>query len=101
MVRLTDDADYLLCVLYEAYRQRRKDGESAFDARVFGDPEDIQENYCPAWPTDDIIDAAFELSRERFAVYSPGDDSFDTLILERSGISMMEHRFELRSILLG
>ena len=111
--RLSNDADFLLCVLYDAYRQRRKNGESAFDARIFGDPEDIQESYFPTWPTDDIVDAAFELSRAGFVVYAPGDDAFDTLVLERSGISMMEHRFgdkidkllsrisELRGIFLG
>ena len=111
--RLTDDADFLLCILYDAYKQRRKNGESAFDARIFGDPESIQESYCQTWPTDDIVDAAFELSQAGLVTYLPCDDSFDTLVLERSGTSMMEHRFgdkmdkllsrisELRSILLG
>ena len=39
--RLTNDADYLLCILYEAYQQRRKDGKSIFDSKLFGDSENL------------------------------------------------------------
>lgn len=112
-IRLTDDADYLLCVLYDAYRLRRKNGESSFDSRFFGNSECIQEDYIPQWPTDDIDDAARELSRNGLVACLFANDTVAELALEREGISHMEHRFgdkldkltqriaSLRSILFG
>lgn len=92
-IRLTDEADYLLCTLYDAYLMRRKNGESAFDARIFGDSESIQSDYIPQWPTDDIDDAARELSRKSLVNCLFADDTIATLAIEREGISLMEHRF--------
>lgn len=48
--RITQDAEYLICVLYDAYRLRRKNGELAEDAKMFGGSENIQEKYIPEWP---------------------------------------------------
>lgn len=93
VVRLTDDADYLLCALYEAYRQRRKDGKSIDDAKWFGGPESIQSDYCPLWPTDDIKEAACELHGAGLVNCLFSNNSFSELFLESAGISMMEHRF--------
>lgn len=91
--QLTNDAEYLLCVLYEAYRQRRNNGELTPDAKVFGDPEEIQSKYCSNWLPSDIEEAGRELSRSGLVVCDWGDDTFDTLILESAGIAMMERRF--------
>lgn len=66
-IRLTDDADYMLCVLYDAYKFRRKNGESSFESRLFGGSECIQRDYIQQWPTDDIDDAARELSEKGLA----------------------------------
>lgn len=92
-IRLTDDAEYLLCVLYDAYRLRRKNGESSFDSRFFGDSECIQEEYIPQWSTDDIDDTARELSRNGLVACLFANDTVAELALEREGISLMEHRF--------
>lgn len=91
--RLTDDADYLLCVLYDAYKQRRKNGMAGLDAKIFGGSEYIQGNYIPQWPTFDIDEAARELSRHELAVCLFGDDGLSMIALESDGISFMEHRF--------
>lgn len=112
-IRLTDDADYLLCVLYDAYRSRRKNGESSFDSRLFGGSECIQEDYIQQWPTDDIDDAAGELAESELVSCLFADNTLVELALERKGIAFMEHRFgdkldkltqriaSLRSILFG
>lgn len=41
-VRLTQDAEYLLCELYNAYRTRRKNGETSDLAKQFGGSAAIQ-----------------------------------------------------------
>jgi hypothetical protein len=60
-VCLTQNADYLLCILYSAYSERCKNGESSRDAKFFGSNTDIQKYYVPEWPTHDIDEAAEEL----------------------------------------
>ncbi len=92
-IRLTDDAEYLLCILYDAYRLRRKNGRLSSDSRIFGGSEYIQENYIPQWPTDDIEDVARELSRNGLVKCLFADNLVYELILEREGIALMEHRF--------
>lgn len=44
-IELTQNAEYLLCVLYKAYVERSKSDELADAAAYFGDSEDIQEDY--------------------------------------------------------
>lgn len=92
-IRLTKDADYLLCVLYDEYLARRRNGESAFDARIFGDSESIQSDFIPQWSTDEIDDAAGELSRKSLANCLYANDTLSMLAIERDGIFLMEHRF--------
>lgn len=92
-IRLTDDADYVLCVLYDAYKTRRKNGESSFESRLFGSSECIQEDYIQQWPTDDIDDAARELSEKGLASCLFADNALAEFALERDGIAFMEHRF--------
>ncbi len=63
-IRLTQDAEYLLCELYNAYRMRRKNGVPSDEAKLFGDSTTIQEEYIQQWPTDDIDEASRESSRK-------------------------------------
>lgn len=92
-VQLTHDAEYLLCILYDAYKQRRKNGESADEAKAFGGSEEIQADYIPNWPTDDIDDAARELSRKEMLNALFADDALAESVLDDNGIVYMEHRF--------
>lgn len=112
-IKLTNDAEYLLCELYSAYKMRRKNGVSSFDAKLFGDPEVLQEELCPTWPTGDIEEAARELSRAGLVKCLFANDTFSCLALDSSGVALMEHHFAdkldklasristLRSILFG
>lgn len=90
---LTRDAEYLLCVLYDAYRQRRKNGESSRDAKFFGGSEQIQENYIQHWPTQDIDDAAFALYDEGMLEALFEADELIESALTNTGIAHMEHQF--------
>lgn len=112
-IELTQNAEYLLCVLYKAYVERSKNNELADVAEYFGGSEDIQEDYIPDWPTSKIDNAAWELSDNGLLVVQPGDDTVCQSALTNDGISYMEHRFghkldtllqrlaTLRTILLG
>ena len=91
--RLSYDADYLLCVLYSEYRQRRKNGELAGKEDEFGSSEKIQSELMPDWPTYDIDKAAFELKRKGLLSVFPADGVAYDCTLTSDGISYMEHRF--------
>lgn len=92
-VRLTQDAEYLLCTLYQAYTLRRKNGESIEDAKFFDGSEYIQATYIQTWPTDDIDEAARELHRKGLMCNLFSDDSLNIGALSDDGIMYMEHRF--------
>lgn len=113
-IHLTQDAEYLLCELYDAYKVRRENGEFSEDARCFGGSDSIQEKYIPQWPTNDIDEAARELSRKGMISCLFADNTlYAACTLTDDGISFMERRFEdkldkltqrisaLRSIIFG
>lgn len=91
--KLTNEADYLLCLLYEQYTANRKDGQSRFDSKMIGDPEYVQEHSAPTWSTFDIADAAQELWRQGYAVCLAGDDEVELIALTDEGIAYVEDRF--------
>ena len=112
-IGLTQNAEYLLCVLYKAYVERSKSDELADVAAYFGGSEDIQQNYISDWPTGKIDNAVWELSRKGLLATQSGDDTVCNSALTNDGIAYMEHRFgrkldtllqrltTLRTILLG
>lgn len=91
--QLTQDADYLLCVLYETYIMRRREGKSISDAAMFWNAESIQRDLCPSWPTTDISAAAYELKEYGMLAGTFGDNELDDCDLLPSGIAYMEQRF--------
>lgn len=112
-IRLTQDAEFLLCILYNAYRARRKNGEPSGDAKHFGGSDDIQEDYAPEWPTYDIDEAAHELEDAGMLECLFGDLELCQCRILPDGIIYMENRYgdkldrlihriaSLRSIIIG
>lgn len=113
-IRLTQDAELMLCVLYNAYVGRRKEGMSRSDARYFGSSQRIQKEFIQQWPIDDIDDAARELTRKGFFTFLPADNTvYAQAQLTPEAIVYMEHQFgdkldkllqriaTLRQIILG
>lgn len=92
-VRLTQDAEYLLCELYNAYRMRRKNGETSDRAKQFGGSAAIQAQYIQQWPANDIDEAARELHRNGMVKCGYGDNTVIHCWLLSDGIVYMEHRF--------
>lgn len=93
-VRLTKDADVMICVLYKEYLQRRKSGASRFDARFFGGAENIQANLMPKWKLDDIDTICQELHRAKLLSCFFADNITAESALTDEGIIYMENRFK-------
>ena len=53
-VKLTKDADALLCALYKSYREKRRLGQSKADAKLTGSASKIQSEIVPRWTLSDI-----------------------------------------------
>lgn len=92
-IRLTQDAEYLLCELYNAYRIRRKNGMTSDNAKHFGGSAAIQSEFIQQWPKNDIDEAARELSRSGMLGCQFGDNTIPNCWLLPDGIIYMEHRF--------
>lgn len=92
-ILLTNDADFLLCILYDAYRQRRKNGMSIRNARLFGGSESVQQEFAQTWPTDDIDEAAWALARKGLVKTFNADNTIWGIVLCDDGIAYMEQRF--------
>lgn len=91
-IKLTKDADKVICALYTEYKNRCKNGELEFEARCFGDSKDIKSSYLPKMP-ESRIDAAIAVlcgNGLYTAVY--GDDAPLFGCLSDSGIIYMENR---------
>jgi hypothetical protein len=92
-IRLSQDAEYLLCELYTAYRIRRKNGMTSDKAKLFGGSKAIQTEFIQQWPTNDIDEAARELHRCGMLLCGYGDNSIRNCVLLSNGIVYMEHHF--------
>lgn len=92
--RLSQDAELMLCILYNAYLARRKEGLSREKARYFGSSQRIQAEYIQQWPIDDIDDTARELESFGYFTYLWADQTvYAAAQLTTAGISYMEHEF--------
>ena len=92
-IRLTDEADLMLCTLYKAFKDNRANGEDRYEARIFGGSETLQILYFQSWPIGDIDDIAWELSKNKLLTVNNGDNSVQDCALTTDAISYMEHRF--------
>ncbi len=93
-VRLTKDADALICALYKEYLQRRKDGEPKGGAKFLGGAEHIQQTIVPKWSLGDTEETLWELNRAGLLVCQPADDTVYLAFLADEGIIYMENRFK-------
>lgn len=92
-LKLTDEADLMLCTLYKAYKNNRANGEDRFNARLFGGSETLQALYFQSWPVGDIDDIAWELAEKGLLSVNNGDNSVQDCALTAEALAYMEHRF--------
>jgi len=55
-IKLTKDAEILICKLYKAYLQGREEGKTKSDAKYFGHYDKIARDIMPTWLEDDVSD---------------------------------------------
>ena len=92
-ITLSNDNDFLICVLYKEFLKKRKNGISKSVARWLGSSDEIQENLMSNWSKEDVATACWELHNKGFLQCSPGDDIAYTTYLTDEGIIYMENRF--------
>lgn len=93
-IRLTKDADALLCVLYKEYLDRRKNGTSKRTARFFGGSQHIQATLMTKWSADDVNETCYELSENDMLSCFSADNVVCESALTDTAIVYMENRFK-------
>lgn len=92
-IKLTKDAEYLICLLYTAYKERLKEGLSKSDAKLFGGAEYIQSNLIPQYSIDDISETCRELAHVHFLNNFWADNQVYLCNITTDAIVYMENRF--------
>lgn len=93
-VRLTNESDYLLTVLYREYLNRRKLSMSKDLARMFDKGSiEIHQNLVPNWSFDDVDETCKELSRAGMLECFFADDITNTCSLTDDAIILSENKF--------
>ena len=93
-IRLTKDADALICVLYKSYLEQRKAGVQKAQAKYFDGSEHIHSKLMSKWSLDDIDETCRELSRAGLLHCGYGDDVVCEAALSDDAIIYMENRFK-------
>lgn len=93
-IKLTRDADVLICTLYKSYLQARKNGKSKPDAKILGGAAEIQSKLMPQWSLEDVEDTLWSLHRLGLISAMPADDTVYFSTLTDDGIIYMENRFK-------
>ena len=93
-INLSKDADRLLCLLYKSYLEKRKEGLSKNESRMFGGSDDIQASFLPLQSVADVDETCRELDRSGCAVVHYADDVAYLVVLSDAAIILMENRFK-------
>lgn len=88
-VKLTKDADRLLCLIYRDYLERRKDGLSKSSARAYSERTDWPKSLTEQFSVEDIRDTLRELK----SVGLVRSYSYSGFALTDKAIVYMENRF--------
>lgn len=92
-VKLTNDGDYLMCVLYNRYLERRKAGDTKDKARMMGSANDIFTKLLSEWRYEDVLETCNELSRAEMLKCFYADNTVYSSYLTDDAIVYMENRF--------
>lgn len=93
-IKISKEADILICLLYKQYCDQRKGRVPKSKAKMFGSSEDIQEAILPKWSPEDVDDTCRELGKAKLLDCFYADDIAYIVHLTDEGIVYMENRFE-------
>lgn len=94
IMKLTKDADALICVLYREYLSRRKDDISKNEAKMFAGAAVIQSEFMPNLSLEDVEETCWELARAEYLDTLDADNTVETAWLTDTAIIYMENRFK-------
>lgn len=93
-INLTKDADAMICVLYNAYQERRKNGEPKGEAKRFAGSPYIHKELMQKWSFEDVDETCRELSRAGLLACLFADNITYDATLSDAAIVYMENRFK-------
>ncbi|WP_125766143.1 hypothetical protein [Levilactobacillus mulengensis] len=91
---LTNDAKFLLSVMYKQYISDRKSGHTKREAKFFGSEIRIHDTLMSEWEQDDVHETINELSRNKLLDVIYGNDEAAIVNLSTNAIVLMEHKFQ-------
>jgi len=92
-IRLTKDAEYMVCLLYKVYKERRKNGIPKSNAKRIEGSNYIRNELLKDWSIEDIDETLYELKRANFLTCHSADDMVYIAFLNDEAIIYMENRF--------
>ncbi|MBU5440398.1 hypothetical protein KQI42_20605 [Tissierella sp. MSJ-40] len=100
-IKITKDADVLICLLYKQYCQQRKDGVPKLQSKLFGSSIEVQKSIAPKWTPEEVDETCRELDRAGLIECLYAENIVYEFYLSDTGIIYMENRFQdgLNSVL--
>lgn len=92
-VKLSKDADTLICLIYKYYLELCGTGIPKSKAKFLGSSHEIHENIIPEWNFDDVDSTCNELGKNQLLDISPYNNICGIVNLSDNGIVYMENRF--------
>lgn len=92
-VKLSKDADRLICLIYKYYLELKNNGFSKTDAKSFGNSRNVNQKIIPEWSFEDTDDTCRELDRASLLDIFYADNECAEISLSDNGIIYMENRF--------
>ena len=93
-IKLTKDADALICVLYKSYCEKRQSGQSKPNAKHLGCADEIRSRLVPKWTLADVEDTCWELKRAGLLKTLDADNTVYDAWLTSEAVIYMENRFK-------
>lgn len=93
-VKLTNDSEKLICIMYKNYLEKRKSGLTKSESNYFESSHVIHEGLLPEWSFDDVDDTCRELSRAGLISCLWADNIAVNISISDLGIVYMENRFK-------
>lgn len=91
---MKNDAEYLLCILYKEYTERRNEGKSKRESSHFGSSKNVYETFFGEWGLEDLDDTLRELHRLEYVSCFYASGTIYEFSLTSAGIEYMEKRFK-------
>lgn len=91
---MTKDAEYLLCILYKEYTERRNEGKSKNESSYFGSSKNVLETFFGECELEDLDHTLWELSRLKYVHCFNADNTIYQFYLTPMGIEYMENIYK-------